>query len=111
MKSPRAFWFSLKSLLFLVVLVAGACAFLAHEKEIVRVRRAWLNENPAALYTATVLQLHGHAPDFAGNVGRSPSWIRRLLGDQSQSALVIKRTDTPTVAALFPEAAFFIWDH
>jgi hypothetical protein len=99
----RLFQFSLRTLLACVVLVAVACGYLSHEASIVRARKAWLSIHGHPLEDAAMAAQDGLHADPE----KSPSWLRRWVGDKAQDAIFLNEPSPSAVSEatdLFPEA-------
>ena len=97
----RWFQFSLRTLLIGVMLLAVACAYVAHEKAIVDRRSElwrWLNQHGSQIRT------DGGMPVPEGI--EQPSFLRRLLGDQTVLEVylrqVISDDDLQRIKETFP---------
>jgi hypothetical protein len=95
----RRFQFRLRTLLILVALLAVPCAYVGWQAKIVQERRQFLDEIRSEGGFASD-QLHGPSP--------TPSWIRRVLGDEYAVWLVVNRSidaqRLSQIKRLFPEA-------
>ncbi len=102
------FQFSLRTLLIGVTLFGFGCSagtYVAHEAQIVRERKAWIDSHASPGNFHTIL--------FHGDPKHSPSRVRVWLGDeahgeivlpQSASNLVRLEMEVQAAADLFPEA-------
>jgi hypothetical protein len=127
-RKRRWFQFSLRTLMIGVTLLAVPCAYLGWQAKKVRDRKAWIESN-SATYSIKQIHLgegtHGFSfkkisPDsplsigleyYRLNVGSrkdSPSWLRRLLGDEPIGLICLRETaltaEMQSVVVLFPEA-------
>ena len=96
-RKPRRRWFQfrLRTLLVGVTLIGAACGYVGREYWIVAARNAWVVAHPPRAFLRTVKK---------GNRRQIPL-IRRLIGDEQQSVVVIVTEDEiPMVQSLFPEA-------
>ncbi len=91
-KHRRWYQFGLRTLLIVVTFAAVACGYVARQWRIVQARNAYvaLHRN---VYGAEV---------------QKPTWLRRILGDETYSAVVLQHDasaeERATAKALFPEA-------
>jgi hypothetical protein len=97
----RWFQFSLRTLLTFVVIVAIPCAYVGWEAKIVRERRTLLDSIKAVGGLDVTDIIHNDAGP------PPPSWLRRVLGDETVELLLVPiTTDEETMAQLhrrFPE--------
>lgn len=93
--TPKRRWFQfrLRTLLVGVVLIGGACGYVARDWRIVAARKAWLA---------------GHRKDtvvlFNSLKNPALSWPRRVLGDQVTAEIIVTPQDEMAAHELFPEA-------
>jgi hypothetical protein len=100
-------------LLIGVVVLSIPCTYVAHEASIVRQRRAWLTSHAAMVPSGSSLNSNGsanymYAPDVPGNPERSPSAIRRWLGDTPVVFLHSTTSELKEASELFPEANLYV---
>lgn len=103
MATSKRHWiqFRLRTLLVAVAGLAVVCGCIGWQLKIVRERTAWLANRPQNWSIAGSVQIRIRF----GNVGDSPSMIRRWLGDEPREWIVIKsRSDAQSATRLFPEA-------
>jgi len=82
-------------MLIAVALIGMACGYVGYEWSIVVARKAWVVAHPPRAFLRTVEK---------GDRRQIPL-IRRLIGDQQQSVVVVVTEDEiPMVRSLFPEA-------
>ena len=102
-KSRRRWYqFALRTLLIGVALLALPCAWLAREAHVVAERKAWLAQHPEAAVVAVepsaVWWLNPRDPQ------KSPSTLRRWLGDKAVAWRYVNEEVVSSVVALFTEA-------
>jgi hypothetical protein len=101
--SPRRrFQFRLRTLMIGVALLAGVCGYVAHEANIVRERKAFL-QSPGERFIQSPSYRNGQPVDPDMKV----SWIRRMIGDGPVSMIALPigtdKTEYDRITALFPE--------
>jgi hypothetical protein len=103
-RERRWFQFSLRTLMIVVTLLAGPCAYVGWQANVVRHRRE--------LIRSVVVAGSYVGFDFAGELEDSIPWLRRLLGDEPirlfglLGATGEKREE---ISAAFPEADVQRW--
>ncbi len=104
-RKRRWYQFSLRTLMIVVTLLAGACAYLGSQAKIVRDRRAMryeINRTGDGAYVQEPLD-----PDTPCKV----PWIRSLLGDEAAEIIALPMKASKEfrdhVRATFPEACLF----
>jgi hypothetical protein len=101
----RWFQFRLRTMLIGIVLLAPACAYFAHEAQIVRERKAWLETNRRWQEYALMWRFNFNIS--AANPDKCPSLTRRWLGDKPVTLIVVdpdSEVDLQSASELFPEA-------
>jgi hypothetical protein len=109
-RKRRWYQFSLRTLLIGVTLLAVACAYVGWQSKIVNERQSWLKEHSG-------LQLfqgeHVHIVLVNGDKSKSPSFVRRWLGDKELAEREVAWNGPPDelkeLISLFPEATIF-WE-
>lgn len=97
-KKRRWFQFRLRTLLVGIILIGAAC-HVAHEWQTVAARRAWITAHKSAWRGDSYTRAVTGFPD------KRPSIIRRVLGDQQYTWLIVTSPeDVAEAQSLFPEA-------
>ena len=93
-----------------VTVLAVVCGYFAHEAKVVLARREWLEAHPRLEMFAGS---HSYNTLVKGDPSKSPSLLRRWLGDREQSRMEVLQGVSPAeineISRRFPEAAVY-WD-
>jgi hypothetical protein len=102
-QKPRGRWFQfrLRTLPIAVVLLSIPCGYVAQEANIVLTRKAWL----ADFHCLAAIEADPSRGIYPEHPVKSPSVVRRLLGDKPYSSIgVCLGRDLPEARQLFPAA-------
>jgi hypothetical protein len=106
----RRFQFRLRTLMIVVTLLAVVCGYVGRQAEIVRARQAWLKAHSEL---GSSMISHTYEVLIHGDKGKSPSLLRRCLGDHELRSWEVFRNASidqlSEINALFPEATIY-WD-
>ena len=107
----RWYQFGLRTLLIGVALAGCGLAYVKHEAGIVSTRNAWLEANPDPPRTVQTLLAPSPTPNVVGDPNRSPTIVRRWLGDEAKSDVFVEVGQLKDAAELFPEASIWKLDY
>lgn len=110
-KPERRRWyqFNLRTLLAAVALLALPCAWIGSQMKIVRARQAWLASHPFCTVARLPAGVYLKGFFYPADRSKSPSMIRRLLGDCDVQQVILTTDEEKVAMALFPEADIEYW--
>ena len=102
-----SFQFSLRTLFIVVTLLAIPCGYVGYQAKLVRERKAMIEQirEGKGLVVPVDVKTWPKMP--------TPSWIRRVLGDEPVYSIGIEQSSKPSndeIRELFPEAAVYHFD-